>query len=368
MDSTSSLNLPKFLVDIVIPIWNQPERTKRCLESVLRSTSEPVRLILIDNGSLASTRDYLEQFKRESSAPVRLIQNPTNLGFIKATNQGIRAGQAPWVCLLNNDTVVTPGWLTEMLKAAADPQVGLVNPTSNSLGFHAPNDSIEPYAESLKEETGKWTELPIALGFCLLAKRTLLDQVGLLDESFGMGNFEDDDLSRRVKKVGLRCVRACGSYVYHEEKISFKELPDWEKGFDENRRRFEERWGRSLRILWGPIPPSGFEPPIKEAALKLAGQGHWLHFVTLGALPKEISAHAQVTSVPADSARWRFQATSRLLLRRKKPFDLVISSDTAWSRWIQRLRWLHQAKVLPHPTDQQILAACRQLSQRDESQ
>ncbi|MBI3616119.1 MAG: glycosyltransferase family 2 protein [Candidatus Omnitrophica bacterium] len=354
------------LCDIVIPIWNQPDRTRRCLESVLRSMGEPVRLILIDNGSSSPTQEYLERFRDSSPVPVHLIQNSANLGFIKATNQGIRAGQAPWVCLLNNDTVVTPGWLTEMLKVAADPQVGLVNPTSNSLGFHPLNSSIEDYAQGLKPQTGRWAELPIGLGFCLLAKRSLFDQVGLLDESFGMGNFEDDDLSRRVKGTGLRCVRACAAYVHHEEKVSFKELPDWEKGFEQNRKRFEERWGRSLRILWAPIGASAPDPLIKETALKLAAQGHWLHLAAFpGTLPEEICAHAQVSPLRVNPGRWRLQATSRLLLRRKKPFDLVISHDAVWSRWIQRLRWLHQAQLLPMPTGQQILETCRRLSHRN---
>lgn len=352
--------------DIVIPIWDQPERTKRCLDALLEATAEPVRLILIDNGSHPPTREYLERLKETSPLPVLLIRNEENLGFIKATNQGIRAGDSPWICLLNNDTVVTAGWLTEMLKVAADPAIGLVNPTSNSLGFHPEKASLETYAEGLKPLAGQWAELPMALGFCLLARRSLLDQVGQLDESFGMGNFEDEDLSLRVKRTGLRCVRACASYVHHEEKTSFRDLPDWEEQFRANRRRFEERWGRALRILWAPIRSSNPLPLPKEVILKLASQGHWLYLAAMpGAIPREISSHAQVTALPVDRSRWRIQATLRLLLRRKKPFDLVISYDDAWSRWVGRLRRLHSARLLPMPTDQEILDQCRQLSGRN---
>ena len=354
------------ICDIVIPIWNQPDRTRRCLDSIRESTQELVRLILIDNGSQSPTREYLEQFKAASPVPVLLIQNPTNLGFIKATNQGIRAGQSPWVCLLNNDTVVTPGWLTEMLKVAADPRIGLVNPTSNSLGFSLGQTPLETYAENLKTQSGRWAELPMALGFCLLAKRSLLDQVGGLDESFGMGNFEDEDLSKKVKKTGLRCVRACAAYVYHEEKTSFRELPDWKEQFRANRRRFEERWGRSLRILFAPLNSSDSLSLPKEAILQLAAQGHWLYFAAPpDRIPREISSHAQVTTLPVHRSRWRLEATLRLLIRRKKPFDLVISYDDAWSRWVRQLKWLHSAHLLPMPTDQEILDQCRQLSGRN---
>jgi GT2 family glycosyltransferase len=121
------------LCDVIIPIWNQPEMTKRCLDSVLAATAESVRLILVDNGSEPSTQDWLRQFAAQSTVPAELIRNRENLGFIKAVNQGIRAARAPWVCLLNNDTVVTSGWLTEMIRVAeSDPKIGLVNPTSNS--------------------------------------------------------------------------------------------------------------------------------------------------------------------------------------------------------------------------------------------
>ena len=351
------------LCDIVIPVWNQPEKTQRCLESILKQTREPVRLVLIDNGSQPPTRKLLEAFHQESAVPVHLIRNETNLGFIRATNQGIRACQGPWVCLLNNDTLVTAGWLTEMLKAAtSDPRIGLVNPTSNSLGFRT-QAPIEEYAESLKSLTGQATDLSTALGFCLLARKSMFDEVGLLDEGFGMGNFEDDDLSRRVQAAGYRCVRACAAYVYHEEKTSFRHLPRSEKAFRENRQRFEQRWGRPLRILWalaGPVP--------KETALQLNAQGHWLCFVAAPeTVPAEISNRAQVTFLRTRGPAWRLPAALRLLLKRKKPFHLVISADPVWSRWVRRLRWLHRAEILDAPTEPEILERCRQLARASDA-
>jgi len=353
-----------FVCDVVIPIWNQLELTQRCLQSVLASTSESIRFILIDNGSLPPTRDTLEQFRNASSVPVTLIRNETNLGFIKATNQGIRASTADWICLLNNDTVVTPGWLSEMLQVAqGDPHIGLVNPTSNSLGFHPGKTPLQEYAARLQTFSGQSAPLPKAMGFCLLASRSLLERVGGLDESFGMGNFDDDDLSFRVKKAGLRCVRACAAYVFHEEKASFRHLPGWKEAFQENRRQFEQRWGRSLRILWAPVT-SGSAPEVAAApfqfAAKLADQGHWVTFMNPSSVvPLEFSPHAQVNILKTDPHRWRLQATFRLLSKRKKPFDLVISYDADWSRCLHRLRWFHRAQILHAPTLAQILEQCQ---------
>ncbi len=351
--------------DIVIPIWNKLALTQRCLDSILESTSEPVRLILIDNGSSPPTEEYLEHFQTQNRLPVTLIRNATNLGFIQATNQGIRASQSPWVCLLNNDTVVTPGWLTEMLRVAqADSSIGLVNPTSNSLGFSPGRLTPGEYAKSLQSQSGQWTELSTALGFCLLARRRLFDRIGLLDESFGMGNFDDDDLSRRVQAKGLRSVRACAAYVFHEEKASFRELAGWEEAFEKNRQRFEERWGRRLRILLGPLrTETATEPGWQKVLLDCTRQGHWLTLLTPSEnLSSEILTHAQVSRLPTQGNRWRLQGTVRLLLKRKKPFDLVVSYDATWSGWLRRLRWLYRAQLLETPSEEELLKRCQALS------
>lgn len=350
---------------IVIPIWNQLELTQRCLEGIVESTPEPVRLILIDNGSAAPTKEYLERFQPGILLPVTLIRNATNLGFIRATNQGIRASQSPWVCLLNNDTVATPGWLTEMIRVAeADPSIGLVNPTSNSLGFPPGEMPLKTYAQSLQSQSRRWTELSTALGFCLLARRSLFDRIGLLDESFGMGNFDDDDLSQRVRAAGLRCVRACAAYVFHEEKASFKNLPGWEEAFRENRRRFEDRWGKRLRILCAFPPESPSPAPLHpKALLDLVGQGHWITLLTSPEnLSPEILTHAQVSRLPTQGNRWRLQGTARLLLKRRKPFDVVVSYDATWSGWLRRFRWLYGAELLESPSEEELFKRCQTLS------
>ena len=97
--------------DIIIPVFDQLELTGRCLESIKARTGSPYRLILIDNASAGGTRDFLEGF-RASNSNVTLIRNEENLGWVKAINQGMRLSTAPYVCIMNNDTVVrSDGWL-----------------------------------------------------------------------------------------------------------------------------------------------------------------------------------------------------------------------------------------------------------------
>ncbi len=345
------------ICDIVIPIWNEKERTELCLRSVLRHTDLPVRLILIDNGSETPTREYLRQFAGSSPVPAELLRNPENLGFIKAVNQGIRAARSPWVCLLNNDTVVTAGWLAEMIRIAeSDPKIGLVNPTSNCLGY-TPKGSPDEAARQLAAERGKSAPLSTALGFCLLARRDLFDRIGLLDERFGMGNFDDDDLTLRAREVGLRAVRAAGAYVHHEGKVSFKNLAGWKEAFKKNKALFEQKWGRKLRILWGPSVPAGVS---LEA---IAGAGHWVCVVgPRGVAAKGKVEHAQVDYLEYPERCWRPKATWRLIVRRRKPFDLVVSHDPHWSRWVRSSRLLHGAHLLNNPTEKDLLEQCRTLS------
>lgn len=354
------------LCDIVVPIWNQPELTGRCLQSVARHSADGTRLILVDNGSDRPTRELLVRFAAEQkNPPAVILRNPVNLGFIRASNQGILASAAEWVCLLNNDTVVTAGWLTEMLKVArCRPEIGLVNPTSNSLGFDADRGDWDGAARLLRPQSGRWTELSTALGFCLLARRALYAEVGLLDESYGMGNFDDDDLSRRVRAAGRLCVRAGGAYVHHEEKASFRELPGWKDAFDENRQRFEARWGKRVRIFMSVPQPGAAVPFPEEAVLELLGDGHWIEFADPGgALPERVRRHAQVSVFePARGERWRARASLRLLLKRKKPFDLAVSYDPRWSRMLVRLRPFCRARPLEAPDGGTLIHTVRELS------
>src|SRR5439155_20826549 len=100
------------VTSIVILTHNQLPFTRECLESIRRSTDEPYELIVVDNASTDGTLDYLN-----SCGNVHVIANNDNRGFPAAANQGIQAATGKQVLLLNNDCVVTPGWLVRMLRA-----------------------------------------------------------------------------------------------------------------------------------------------------------------------------------------------------------------------------------------------------------
>ena len=184
----------EIICDIIIPIWNQPALTRRCLEAIGGKTGTPHRLILIDNGSEEDTRSFLESLAGDPSWNGILIRNEENLGFIRAVNQGLKASQARYVCILNNDIVVTEGWLERMVEfAGSHPEAGLLNPEQNhDPGKPMPGD-LEAFARSRVQGRGKWMELDHCTGGCLLVKREVIQKVGVLDEAYGEGYFEDND-------------------------------------------------------------------------------------------------------------------------------------------------------------------------------
>ena len=239
--------------DLILLSWNNPEILRQCVDSILRSTRTPSRLIMVDNGSSETgVREYLSSLKGNDTIQIRLIFNTVNEGFAKGMNKGMKASDAPYVCLLNNDILVTGGWLEEMMKVAAgDPAVGIINPSSNNFGLRfAKETTLDGFAATLKGQTGRWVEMGSCIGFCMLIKREVIEKVGYLDESYGYAYFEDTDFSRRAQEAGYKCAMAKGCYVYHTEGRSGKFLKDKNASFRRSAEIFRGRWGMPRRVAY----------------------------------------------------------------------------------------------------------------------
>jgi hypothetical protein len=190
---------------------------------------------------------------------VRIVRNKANRGFAAAVNQGVRAATGAVVVVLNNDTIVAPGWLAGLLAHLEDPTVGAVGPVTGRIGNEAEIEAdygtygefLDFAARRAEEYAGRSFDIPMPALFCTAFRREVLDEIGPLDEGFGLGLFEDDDYAERLHQAGYRLVCAEDVYVHHFGEASFGALvPGGEYGrlFDENRRRFEEKWGRQ----WQP--------------------------------------------------------------------------------------------------------------------
>jgi GT2 family glycosyltransferase/tetratricopeptide (TPR) repeat protein/2-polyprenyl-3-methyl-5-hydroxy-6-metoxy-1,4-benzoquinol methylase len=248
------------LTSIVVVTWNELPYTQLCIESLRKYTHLPYELIVVDNGSTDGSLDWLR-----SQADVRLIANPTNLGFPKAANQGIKAANGENILLLNNDTVVTPGWLRRMLERLySRPEVGMVGPLSNFVS--GPQQIDVPYKNLIeldgfawdwgKTHRGQSESIDRLVGFCLLMKREVIEKIGLLDERFEMGCFEDDDLCRRALEAGYELLICKDAFVHHFGGRTFigNQLP-FSQIIRENQRRFRDKWSGAQ------VEPAASEPP-----------------------------------------------------------------------------------------------------------
>lgn len=229
-----------------------------CLESLLAATDGAYEVIIVDNASTDGTREYLSRLSA-SDGRVHTVLNDSNRGFAPACNQGLRLARGDVLVLLNDDTVVTPGWLRRLTVRLEDPEVGMVGPTTNRIGNEAQVDtSYRTLAELVlfadaraKGHAGQAFDIPTLTMFCLAMRRDVYEAVGALDERFEVGLLEDDDYSLRVRSAGYRLLCAEDAFIHHFAETSFGKLVqsgEYARLLHANRRRFEEKWG----VAWKP--------------------------------------------------------------------------------------------------------------------
>ncbi|MEY4374533.1 MAG: hypothetical protein RL760_699, partial [Candidatus Eisenbacteria bacterium] len=239
-------------VSLVILTWNQLDVTKACIESLRRHTSARHEWVFVDNGSTDGTVEFLRALAAERPDTV-LIENGRNLGFARGCNQGRTVATGEYVLFLNNDVLVTEGWLDGLLEClAATTRAGFVGPMTNAIsgrqqvdvvGYDALHD-LDAFAADWRARH-RHQRVPSArvVGFCMLGRASLLDRIGGFDESFGTGNFEDDDLCLRAELAGFRNVIAGDVFIHHFGSRSFLgNGVDHAATMTHNRAVFDAKW------------------------------------------------------------------------------------------------------------------------------
>lgn len=239
----------KRLTSIIILTYNKLEYTQTCLESIRKFTGNNLyEIIVVDNNSSDGTIEWLKQQK-----DLKVILNKENLGFPKGCNQGISIANGDNILLLNNDVIVTPNWLDNLDKALwSREEVGAVGAVSNSCSYYQQidvpykdiNEMIEFAKEYNKSDENLWYYRTKLIGFCMLIKKHVLEKVGLLDEIFTPGNFEDDDLSFRIIKEGYKLLLCKDTFIHHFGSVSFKDKNnEYSKLLQTNMKKIEGKWG-----------------------------------------------------------------------------------------------------------------------------
>ena len=249
----SSARDPK--VSVIVVTYNNLELTRKCLESLDKySQYERLEIIVVDNASSDGTPIFLSEWVA-SGEDRKLILNAENKGFAAANNQGLSVAAGEYLVLLNNDTYVTSGWIRTLVRhLQRDKSIGLIGPVTNNIGNEAKIDIIYTGMAEMLLESAAYTRqhidktypLRTAAFFCVMMSRGVYNRVGLLDEAFGRGFFEDDDYCRRVEQLGLRIVCAEDVFIHHHLSASFNKLKQWERQqlFEENKKIYEAKWGK----------------------------------------------------------------------------------------------------------------------------
>ena len=237
----------KKLSAIIIPTWNSEDYTIRCIKSIIENTKD-FKIIWVDNGSSVESRRKVKDFLDGNSVSYELIVNEKNLGFVKATNQGMKRAldlNVDYMVLQNNDTEVFSGWLERFIEIAeSDPKIGIVGPIAS------PSDGGWQSIENLRKKSSEFHDFPEYNGdprkyageiarindrcviiednylafFSALLKSEVVKDVGLLSEDFGIGLGDDNDYCIRARKSGWKLALAKNIFVFHNHRTTFKSL------------------------------------------------------------------------------------------------------------------------------------------------
>lgn len=237
-------------VSIVIPSYNCMKMMQNCISSIRQTNCKgSYEIVVVDNASTDGIREWLLE-----QEDIVLVANDENVGFPVACNQGIAASKPENdIFLLNNDTIVPANaifWLRMGLYE--NHNVGATGSVSNCVAndqmiieeFSTTQEYIDwAYTNNILS-TNPYEKRLYLIGFALMLKRTVLNEVGLLDEAFSPGNFEDNDIGFRINAAGYRVLLCRNSFIFHYGSQSFnKDEKKFKELIERNKKYFKSKWG-----------------------------------------------------------------------------------------------------------------------------
>lgn len=242
---------------IIILTFNNLKYTIECIESIRKyNTFNNHEIIVIDNNSIDDTPVWLK-----AQTDIKYVLNNENKGFPAGCNQGIHfAAEINDIFLLNNDTVIMPNSIFNLRMALySNERIGSASSVSNSAPAQTIKDKFETVSQylnySIKNNITNDNSYDYRLkliGFALFLKRRVLNKVGLLDELFTPGNYEDDDICLRITKANYKNILCRDSFIYHYGGKSFKKNPEsFNSILNINNKKFQVKWKfNPLKLIW----------------------------------------------------------------------------------------------------------------------
>lgn len=233
---------------VVIPCHNGAELTRACIASLLGQTVPPVEILIVDNHSSDATATL-----GALDPTVHVIRLPKNLGFAGGVNAGLRAARGDTVLILNNDTQAAATLLRELHDVLdSDARIGACGPVSNHVkgDAHLPVGDFgcdagqrQELADALQSTEPLLQDADTLSGLCLLVRHRTVREIGLLDDRFGHGNYEDDDFCLRLRMRGYRLAIARRAFLHHEGHATFHALGlDIKAQIQKRLCQFREKW------------------------------------------------------------------------------------------------------------------------------
>lgn len=265
-------------LSVVVPLYNCLPLTQAMVASLQSTLPAGLahEIILVDDGSTDGTRDWLATLR----APFRVVLNESNRGYAASNNRGAALATGEFLGLLNNDLILTTGWLEPMLEAhqALGTRAGLVgNVQLNArtgevdhvgilINHKGKPEHIREYPRSLfPNRLPSLKPVSAVTGACVLVARTLWMELGGFDETYVNG-CEDVDLCLRAAAAGRLNVVALKSRVRHHVSSA----PGRKDKDEANTYRLTLRWSDALVTLglddwcrhWYEDTPA--EPPLLQ--------------------------------------------------------------------------------------------------------
>jgi GT2 family glycosyltransferase len=306
--------LPASIVTVVVPTLGADDALAGCLRALETQTFERFDVVVVDNSGMNRVQ--------AGGARVRVIANARNVGFGSAVNQAIRSSDAPYVAALNDDAEADPAWLERLVAAAeARPRAGMFASEvrlaesgmldSTGMLIAADGSSKQRGHLDAPEIFAQEHDALCPSGSAALYRRTMLDQVGLFDETFFL-YCEDTDLGLRARRAGWECGYVAGATVRHRYSHSAGRASPLKAYYVERNRLFtaiknlpfgmlvKAPFYAAARYFWHVV--SMLEGRGKVAEFRQAGYSAALlpflvfraHFATLARMPYLISERRRI--------------------------------------------------------------------------
>lgn len=278
------LNFPKHInpeLSIIIPVYNKSLYTFTCLKSIYENSDENAyEVIVVDDASSDDTSQMLNDIKG-----ITVIRNLENKGFIYSSNTGANAAKGHYIVFLNNDTIVTQGWLSALKKTFMHfPDAGLVGAkliypdgklqeAGGVVWQDASAWNYGRYDDPDKPEYSYCRVVDYCSGACLMIKQQDLMDLGLLDHHYTPAYYEDTDLAFRVRKAGKKVYYQSDATIIHFEGVSSgTDITQGTKRYQIiNHEKFYRRWREVLHThrINGDMPHLEKERDVSKRVLIL---------------------------------------------------------------------------------------------------